>query len=291
MLKSITSRGCCYVDGVKNLLEQFINAHQRAKEIFERLVCKSNDCDIMVDFSENQPDNKFKGYFMFNGIILRFLPITFDIALLFPIKDHISNIVPRGVSYKRIIEKKNNGKPVKICFRNTSFKEFLPVVSILDFDAFFKLDDLGKPVYEFPDIDYLSIIDIPVNFLSKNYTLVGKQYYAPYTTDDEVYCVLFAEMDNIYDEYAIKVLRWLPTNKEIESEQLEDTILYGDVFFEMGYISQAQNSVLHSFMKLNYSRLLFGKIKCNQITLIGGIKMFLFNDLKYPKCLYNIRLK
>lgn len=295
--KDIPNLPPIYIDGVKKLIAQFHDAYQRAKELSESLVGKSNHCTIMVDFSEKHPDNKIKGYFVFNRTILRFLPIIFDIALLFPMKDHRSNKVLKGILYKEIIEKKRNGKPVIIHFRNTSIKEFLPIISIRDLEVLvksnsFKLDDLGNPVYEFPDIDCISIIDIPNNFLKRNYTLVGKQYYAPYSIDNEVYCVLFAEIDNIYDSHAIKVLRWLPAKKGVEIDQLIGLAPDGgDVFFEMGYISRQENSELHTFMSENDSRILFGKIKDSQITLLGGVKIFLSNEFKYPKCLYNIRLK
>lgn len=296
MAKNFSNQSC-YVDGIKELHKQLQKAHQSAKKISDSLIGKSNSFAIFIDFSEKQPDNKLKGYFIFNRIILRFLPVTFEIALLFPITDHGQGKILKGISYKEIVEKKKNGKPVMIYFRNTDIKEFLPAISIRDLDlsgesSCFKLDDLGKPVYEFPDIDCISIIDIPDHLLKKDYTLVGKQYYAPYSIDKDIHCVLFAEIGNIYDSQAIKVLRWLPVRKEAVIDQLlglEDN--GGDVFFELGYISRQENSELYTFMTENNSRILFGQISNNKITLLGGVKIFLSNDFKYPKCLYNIRLK
>lgn len=63
-----------------------------------------------------------------------------------------------------------------------------------------------------------------------------------------------------------------------------------DVFFELGYISKDENAKLHEFMVENESRILFGKIKDNKITIIGGLNIFSENDFSYPLCIANIPL-
>lgn len=63
-----------------------------------------------------------------------------------------------------------------------------------------------------------------------------------------------------------------------------------DVFFELGYISKDENTKLHNFMVENESRILFGKIKENKITISGGLNIFLENEFNYPLCIANIPL-
>lgn len=65
----------------------------------------------------------------------------------------------------------------------------------------------------------------------------------------------------------------------------------GDCFFQLGHIARNENSDLHAFMIKYRSRILFGKIEEDNISIIGGIKMFQSNNVKYPKCLYNIPIK
>ena len=57
---------------------------------------------------------------------------------------------------------------------------------------------------------------------------------------------------------------------------------HGDMFFELGYIARTDNSELHNFMIDNSSRLLFGKIENDKISLLGGIKFFFDNDFNFP---------
>ena len=75
------------------------------------------------------------------------------------------------------------------------------------------VDDIGKPFVAFNDIESLKVCDIPEQLTNNKYTLVGKQYYAPYSKSKEIYCALFAQTDNEYDENAIKILRWLPKSR------------------------------------------------------------------------------
>lgn len=298
-----------YVDGVVKLHAQLHEAFLQASKLANTVLgipMPSKDSlrgfSIYVDFSIPHPENKFKGYFMSKKTILRFLPIEFDYALLFPIRNHGDGLFKegKGIKYDEIIQAVNKRQPLKIIFR--------PIAAIEDnilFNSHFHhkstfvsagiaaiSDDLGNIVYNFPDIDCLKVIDIPKKYIESEYTLVGKQYYAPYTTNNESDCVLFAQLDNEHDEKAIKVIRWVPSKKGIEVDQtLGMAPDGGDIFFEMGYISRSENAELHTFMVNNKSRLLFGKKVGDKITIVGGVKIFESNDLKYPKCLYNIDLK
>ena len=285
-----------FIDGVVNLHSQlnaaFNNAQKIAKQLIGSFVSR-NIFNIFIDFSEEQPTNTIKGYFTFKSAILRFLPIEFDKALLFPIHNHGGG----GFTY-------GNGISIKdmddmILNRSKILISFSPIRDIPDHILYnvkviptLIRDDFGKPFFKFPDIEHLSISDIPSSITANNYTLVGKQYYAPFTKETEINCVLFAQLDNEYDKNAIKVLRWLPYKKGIELDQvLGIEPDGGDVFFELGHVSRQENEMLHSYMVQNDSRLLFGVISDNQIRINGGIKLFLANDMKYPRCLYNIPLR
>lgn len=294
-----------YVDGVEKLHMQLYESCKKAIHLSNLTIGtplpeQMERFHIFVDNSEEQPLNRLKGYFMFKNIIHRFLPVTFDIALLFPVYNHGAGKIDvlRGISYKEIKGWKDNRKLVRLSFgvthdeTNKTFHRILPAV--MDVQSSYlinQIDDIGLPVYNFPDISSIKIIDIPNKFIKKTYTLVGQQYYAPYTRSKELYCVLFAELDNEYDNKAIKVLRWLPVKKKTEIDQLLNLAPNGgDIFFEMGYVSRQENNELHTFMTDNNSRLLFAKCNGGQITILGGVKIFQDSIFKYPKCLYNIEL-
>lgn len=298
-----------YVDGVVKLHAQLHDEYLKAIKLANKILGipmpskeRIETFSIFVDFSTTHPENRLKGYFMNRYTILRFLPIEFDYALLFPVHNHGGGEFKsgHGITYSEIREAINNRELVRIVFRaiqSIEEKKLYTVNSLspknITFGSFEKrLDDIGMPYFNFGDIDFLSVVDVPEEMRSGQYTLVGKQFYAPYTTDKECDCVLFAQLDNEYDVNAIKVLRWFPAKKGIEVDQLlgfqEDG---GDLFFELGYISKGENADLHDYMVGNNSRLLFGKTVGNKISITGGVKQFMNNEFKYPRCLYNIKLK
>lgn len=301
MLKSIPPK---FVDGVVKLHMQLNAAYNKAKDMYFSLMeaCENeahesrNVIHIAVDFSNQSFTHKLCGYFVFNHAIIRFLPIEFDTALLFEVFNHGGGeFKANGVSYEDILEFKLNRKLILFKFVPVSTSNS-PLYSIFkrDFLRSYQatIDDIGMPVNCFHDIKYLNICDIPRKFLETQYTLVGTQYYAPYTIS-KAYCVLFAELDNEYDKNAIKIFRWFPKVKN--TQQLDETTSFtlrvSDIFFEMGYISRNENCDLHSFMVDNNSRLLFGIKHENKISILGGVKMFQQSNEKYPKCLYNLVLK
>lgn len=290
-----------FVDGVEKLHLQLHDVYLKAEKIHDDLVGagkKSSRIFILVDFNEEQTTEKLKGYFVFDYMIHRFLPVSFDTALLFPIHNKGGgDIATRsGITYSEIKKCANEGKVMlyhltKICFDDTPLYSTgeLDILSSIHAD---KLDDIGMPIYSFPDIDYLSLCEVPTKFTENKYKLVGKNYYAPYTTQEKISCVLFAQLDNEYDTNAIKVLRWFPATKGVEIDQkLGFEPNGGDAFFELGYISRTENEDLHSFMVENHSRLLLGECVNDTVTIIGSIKMFQTNNLKYPMSLYKIKIK
>ena len=307
MLKKMPIIPPRFVDGVEKLHAQLHDAYSKAQKLFGSVLgtssvpkggsLHSKSIRILVDFNETQPEDKLTGYFVFGWTIARFLPITFDMALLFPVHNHGGGDIPTrsGITYDKILKSKRNRDVVLFNFMRIEYEDS-PLYStsmMADFLSRYadKIDDVGQ-LYFPTDLTDLSVIDIPKAYTERSYTLVGERYYSPYVTKGEAYCVLFAQFDNEYDSNAIKVLRWFPVQKGIEAAQMMGLEPDGgDVFFELGYISRQENSELHSFMVENHSQLLFGKKEGNSITLLGGVKMFKSNDLKYTRCLYKIALK
>lgn len=298
-----------FVDGVEKLHHDLYEAHLKAEKLISKLIGKPEPCNdraacfyIYVDFEENQPENRIKGYFTNKYTILRFLPVEFDYALLFPVKNHGGGTFQQasGINFIDIQQAKSKGR--KLFFRFVPIKDIeteenkilysikiwegyriLPLGSVVD--------DIGMPYYSFHDVERLAVADVPSDYLSKQYTLVDNQIYAPLTHGREKNCILFAQLDNEYDENAIKVLRWFPVKNGVEADQLLGVSPDGgDYFFELGYVSRSENAELHKYMVENDSRFLFGKAIGNRITIEGGVKIFKTNDLKYPRCLYNIKL-
>lgn len=305
MIKEISSLRL--VDGVEKLHRLLYESHLKAAKIANELIGKkepradraSSFC-IYVDFEEKQPDNKIKGYFSSKNTILRFLPIEFDYALLFPVKNHGGGTFKQapGILISEILQAQRFHKKLFLRFTpiraiETEEKKILYNVKIVEEPVSFgELDDIGLPYYKFPDLTKLALVDIPSDYIGRQYRLVGKQFYAPLTRRKDMDCVLFAQLDNEYDEYAIKVLRWFPAKKGDEIDKLLGFASGGgDCFFELGHISREENAALHKYMVDNNSRLLFGKLSGDKISIIGGVKLFKTNDLKYPRCLYNISLK
>ena len=313
MVQEFTKSG--FVDGVLELHKQLNSAFESAVSIASKTGIISADeaknilerkrFQIFVNPNETQPENGFKGYFKFRNMICRFLEVIFDYALLFPVRDHgwsNANNYSKGITYNEIQELIRNRAPFTLQFMRIEEErpgsdEMLPdninlFRVVLGKKSFFpeRFDEVGNPYYDFPDIDQLDIVKFP-DELNHEYTLVGKNFYAPLTTDNTCNCVLFAQLDNEYDDKAIKVLRWFPAKKGVKADQLLGIEpAGGDIFFELGHISRQENAELHSFMVEHNSRLLFGTKTGDKINIDGGIKIFQTNNLKYPVCLYKIKI-
>lgn len=297
-----------YVDGIIKLHTQLAATYKKALKVAgevlgffpyrrNKLFC------LYVDLGKDTRITQFKGYFMHRNIILRFLPIVFDKALLYPIRNHGGGevCISKGITENEIVDilSKNDSMIIRFGFipidsNHTFFmsrlaapRDYLSPMDIILGNV--NIDDLGPLVYGFQDIQKLQLVDVPDTLKKVQYKLVDKQYYAPLTTDKEIHCALFAETNNSNDPNAVKVLRWLPGIKGKETEPVTRFSQNGgDYFFELGYVAREENLILHKFMCENDSRLLFGRIRQDKITIDGGIKMFQSNKLKYPRCLYNI---
>lgn len=307
MSKNFRPNNHDYVDGVVKLHELLSSACQEAYGIAKKCVpnLSEKSCRVLkifVDFSEEQPDNALKGYFVFDKILFRFLTITFDYALLFPANDHVefNSYGSKGITFSEIENMIKAKSPYCFIFRPCFGDEGTPKLfrfiianSLTEKDSIFYpiKDEVGCPFTSLEKIEELCLIDVPQRFSSVQYTLVGKQYYAPYSTDKESYCVLYAEKDNEHDCNAIKVLRWFPVSRQCALDAIFEDTNWGDIFYELGYISRHENAELHSFMQSSNSPLLFAKKLGDKISIMGGVKIFFSYDFSYPKCLLKIPVK
>lgn len=300
-----------YVDGVVKLHELLSSACLEAFGIAKKCVPNLPDregkvVNVFVDFREEQPENALKGYFVFDRILFRFLTITFDYALLFPANDHVAfdNFTSTGLRFCEIEDMKRKKTPICFIFRTLPVDQESPKLfrtikacpltekeGILTGTLNPIRDEIGCPYTSFEEIEELHLIDVPQHLSSVQYTLVGKDYYAPYSTDKESFCVLYALKHSEYDSNAIKVLRWVPVSRQCALDATFENVNWGDIFYELGYISRHENAELHSFMLSNKSPLLFAKKLGDKISIIGGAKIFFSNDFSYPACLLKIPVK
>lgn len=346
-----------YIDGIKKLHAQLHNVCTEAYQISKKyillskatsnMVLEKHVFKIFVDFAEEQPENAIKGYFVFGLSIIRFASVVLDDAVLFPVCDHSgwdNKENRKGIPYAEILELKRSKSKVFIRFSPKEDSRISEPLYVAEYKicagTLAHFDDIGKPFVTFDGVEFLKVCNVPEQLTNIKYTLVGKQYYAPYSKSKEIYCALFAQTNNEYDENAIKVLRWFPKSRteavnertEIEKakeelqrrernrfkmteimlemtgsidqndvslrnlkakiQELKEIIAnensHGDMFFELGHIARTDNSELHNFMIENSSRLLFGKIENDKISLLGGIKIFFDNDFNFPASLIKI---
>lgn len=346
-----------YIDGIKalhkKLYDYFTNAYKIASKVIHLTSSDiekfdvNNTYRIYLDSSKCKIDSELNGFLVYGKYICRFLPVRLEPAVLFPVRDLLTNkYIGKGLKSLDILGltlndeilcfKKITDSRVHYPFYNTSLisdstQERLEFLKLLD--------DIGNPFIDFSDIKSLKIINhIPSHLLESVYSLVGTKYYAPFSkSDGDCFCVLYAQLNNPYDENAIKVLRWFPynrmeaiaknaelskyefllsrveeniarttdrmlryegrvdyndqflrynkTSKHRYEEILETKTFFGDIFYELGYISQNQNYELHKFMIENDTQLLFGKIVNNSITILDSIALFRTSEYKLPSCI------
>ncbi|MDE6084514.1 MAG: hypothetical protein K2G11_08485 [Muribaculaceae bacterium] len=345
-----------YVDGILRLHAQLdeacSTAYDWSKKYFlnrglKQSIHEERIYRLFIDFTESQPENAVKCYFVFDNTIHRFLSMNLDYAVLFPVRDHSGwdNAANRnGITIAKLRELQRNREKVIISLsrkKDSRISQPLYVASLHSENCSFPLiennliDDIGNPYY-FGDITILKAIELPKSLKSVTFSLVGKQYYAPLSTDKECYCVLYAQKDNEYDLNAIKVLRWFPVSRtkseayrrkgleakeqlrvlrdresqtrhrisatrvleqrkkkiiDLEAKVKELDGINGHCFFELGYISRNENEALHKYMIDNDSRLLFGIVKSDKISLMGGVEIFWSNDFDFPLSLSKINIK
>ena len=167
-----------YVDGVEKLHSQLHEEYLKAMKIANQLLGfpmpspdRLETFSIFVDLNEPQPLDRLKGYFMSRKMVMRFLPIEFDYAILFPVRNHGGGDfkAAHGITYAEIREAINKSERIRIVFRSIPTIEDKVLYSVdflnsekMTFAPLEKmLDDVGLPYSNFSDIDSLSLIDVP----------------------------------------------------------------------------------------------------------------------------------
>ena len=229
-----------YIDGVVELHAQLNTAYRAAHKIASRYIPLSvseinryyNTGTFRV-FVDSKDDREIyaplKAYFIFGGYICRFLPITIELAALYPVRDLTGwddSSKRQGLSSEELATMGIFDEELLFSLKKDSRVSY-PLYNISEknhpFDDWTKkLDDIGQPFLTFADIQSLSSFPLPNHILSSQYSLVGIQHYAPLTKlRKEIDCVLYAELSNPHDPCAIKVLRWFPQKRdEVQEKKL-----------------------------------------------------------------------
>lgn len=150
-------------------------------------------------------------------------------------------------------------------------------------------DELGDCA-DISDVKEISLVSIPDELLQRKYKLVGEQFYAPntlLTSNNSIDVLLYAELNNKYDKFAIKVLRWVQGKFSCIGDE---EFVHNELLCNLGYISREQNNKLHTFMIENNCRILFGKLIEKDITILGGLEIFYSDAYEFPTFLTNIQV-
>ena len=295
-MSTIVYKRPSYVDGILKLHSQFKTAFLNFLNFFEfscmPQIYLSKEVLILVDFGESQPENQLKGYLINQGVLYRFLNVTFDYALLFPVYDHYLNKqVTTGISFNEIQSFFRTREKIIFRFNVTEVsykKEFFNCTIFNHTETLdnFIIEELGSPYADFSSIDFLNLIDIPSN-LYVSYSFVSNNYLSLNNTND-CFCVLYAQDCQRNSPFVIKVLRWFPISND--HFLLGSKNLSNDIFYEMGFIRVEDNN-LFDFMMNNNCRLIFARKIGLSIQLLGGIKYLINSGYYFPKCLNKIDVK
>ncbi|MBR5038343.1 MAG: hypothetical protein IKX65_06440 [Prevotella sp.] len=138
-------------------------------------------------------------------------------------------------------------------------------------------DDIGKCFTGFSNSPHLLRNSFSEDLLKESFPLNGTAYYAPYSKKSDIYCVLYAQLDNPHDPNAVKVLRWFPC-KKYDNNPISQSL------YELGYIARNSNIELHNEMCRSGNRFLFGFIENNMVKIIGNAKEFTINGKLRDYC-------
>lgn len=131
-------------------------------------------------------------------------------------------------------------------------------------------DDIGKSFNKFTNNPHLSYTHLPSYVVDRQYTLIDTSSNAPETTNEEIDCILYAELDDKKNPQSIKVLRWFPKNKSLGKCTSHSVYSYG-------YIMHEEASSLHKEMCLVNNRFLFAKSIGKSLRIVGNLDCFLEN--------------
>lgn len=123
------------------------------------------------------------------------------------------------------------------------------------------IDDIGNSFDKFNNITGINPTKLYNEVFNKEYRLIDKELYAPYSKNKNLYCVLYA--NNNY----IRVLRWNPANHDSNS-------IYDSKVYELGFVLMDDGKILYDNMIESGNYLLFGLVNDNSIKIIGGYEEF-----------------
>lgn len=286
-----------FADGVVLMHKKLYDAHNNAYNMASMCIPdikRTNTIKLYVNFKNVQPENGIKGTFMFNDIVFRFLTVSFDYAMLFPVipVNGDRNVIAEGISFDEILKYLNSEKEYILTFsrlrRNLCGTNILYSSQIeLCSDSRIK-DDISVPYQTDWGIEKLRVLDIPENLKLEKYDFVPGEFYPPLMTNEKIDCVLSVSQSNEQLGSIIWVYRWFPIGRQKKMQNMPIPNAWGDVFFSLGMVHNRQGEKLCKFMKDNNSNILFGEMKNNKIKIIGGVDIFLKKDIFYPKSFSNI---
>lgn len=132
----------------------------------------------------------------------------------------------------------------------------------------------------FHDIVSLDANSLDQIYKNKQFLLVGNKYYNVISDEEDSIVVIKAEINSVFDEYAISVHRW----KDYSEFNPNDPNVYKN-FDIIGYLSRG-NKDLHNYMLSHNHSLLWAKIYRDKITLLGSIFEFYsiseFSNKSFP---------
>lgn len=132
----------------------------------------------------------------------------------------------------------------------------------------------------FHDIVSLDANSLDQIYKNKQFLLVGNKYYNVISDEEDSIVVIKAEINSVFDEYAISVHRW----KDYSEFNPNDPNVYKN-FDIIGYLSRG-NKDLHNYMLSHNHSLLWAKIYGDKITLLGSIFEFYsiseFSNKSFP---------
>lgn len=158
-------------------------------------------------------------------------------------------------------------------------QEFACLAEFERFDANI-VDDYGQLFRSFNESAKFCNDELPEEFLGKTYKMEEREQYAALTTDESVYCILYADKRN-----SVRVLRWLPTTME---DMQRKPIL---PLHELGMVAATQSEKLSTLMTSTQNVLLFAKATKDDINIIcnmGGYYKSELANFVLPFDLFNL---
>lgn len=129
-------------------------------------------------------------------------------------------------------------------------------------------DDYGMMFSDYAEESKLSGNQSDSIFLNQNILLDLSHRFAPYTSSqDEIFCVLYAKKVQASIHKNVRVLRWFPA-KTLKTEK------HFNCLYELGYVNQNDSPSLYDEMISTNNHFLFGIVKNQNIHILGNLNAF-----------------